>query len=182
MTTSVPNSVAVFGSDAGYADDGIDVFGVDVEDRDRLAASDAGGEARRMFFGVAGREAEKIVNDYVNRAADGVAREVGVVHGLGENTLSGECGVAVDEKRKIFFAAAFAGAILLGTGAADGHGVDSFEVARIRDEVDVNVAAARVTYSPVAPMWYLTSPEPSTLRGSTSSNPAKISCGGRLAT
>src|ERR1035441_2344861 len=32
----------------------------------------------------------------------------------------------------------------------------------------------RVLYSPVAPMWYLTSPEPRTLRGSTSSNPAKI--------
>ena len=35
-------------------------------------------------------------------------------------------------------------------------------------------------YSPVAPMWYFTSPEPRTLRGSTSSKPAKISSGGSL--
>ena len=34
-------------------------------------------------------------------------------------------------------------------------------------------------YSPVAPVWYLTSPPPRTLRGSTSSNLAKISEGQR---
>ena len=134
--------VAVFGGDAGDADDGIDVFAIDVEDGNRLAASDAGGEARGVLFGVAGGEAEEVVDDDVNRAADGVSGEVGVVHGLGENALSGECGVAVDEKRKIFFAATFPGAILLGAGAADGDGIDGFEVAGVRDEVDVNLAAA----------------------------------------
>ena len=84
----------------------------------------------------------KIVDDDVNRAADGVSGEIGVVHGLGENALSGECGVAVNEERKIFFAAAFAGAVLLGASAADGDGIDGFEMAGIRDEVDVNFAAA----------------------------------------
>src|ERR1035438_1954340 len=34
-------------------------------------------------------------------------------------------------------------------------------------------------YSPVAPMWYFTSPPPSTLRGFTSSKRAKISAGER---
>jgi hypothetical protein len=67
----------------------------------------------------------------VNGAADGVAGEVGVVHGLGEDALSGECGVAVDEEREIFFASAFAGAVLLGAGAADGDGVDGFEMAGV---------------------------------------------------
>ena len=37
----------------------------------------------------------------------------------------------------------------------------------------------RETWSPVAPMWYLTSPPPRMLRGSTSSKPAKISAAGR---
>jgi hypothetical protein len=37
----------------------------------------------------------------------------------------------VDEERKIFFASAFAAAVLLGASAADGYGVDSFEVAGI---------------------------------------------------
>ena len=35
----------------------------------------------------------------------------------------------------------------------------------------------RVRYSPEAPTWYLTSPPPRTLRGFTSSKPAKISVG-----
>jgi hypothetical protein len=43
--------VAVFGGEAGDADDGVGVFGVDVEDGNRLAARDAGGEARGVFFG-----------------------------------------------------------------------------------------------------------------------------------
>ncbi len=36
---------------------------------------------------------------------------------------------------------------------------------------------SRPVKSPVAPMWYLTSPPPKVLRGSTSSKPAKISAG-----
>ena len=73
----------------------------------------------------------KIVDDDVNGAADGVAGKVGVIHGLGEDALSGESGVAVDQEREIFFASAFAGAVLLGAGAADGDGIDGFEVAGI---------------------------------------------------
>ena len=134
--------VAVLGGHAGDADHGVNVFAVDVEDGNRLAARDAGGEARGVFFGIAGGEAEKIVDHDVNRAADGVAGKVGVVHGLGEDALPGERGVAVDQERKIFFAAAFAGAILLGAGAADGDGIDGFEVAGVRDQMDVNFAAA----------------------------------------
>ena len=113
--------VAVFGGEAGYADYGVHIFAVDVEDGDRLAARDAGGEAGGVFFEIAGGESEQIVDDYVNGAADGVAGKVGVVHGLGEDALSGESGVAVDEQRKIFFASAFAGAVLLSARAADGY-------------------------------------------------------------
>ena len=134
--------VAVLGGEAGDADDGVDVFSVDVEDGNRLAARDAGGEARGVFFGVAGGEAEKIVDHDVDGAADGVAGEVGVVHGLGEDALSGECGVAVNEERKIFFATTFASAVLLGAGAADGDGIDGFEMTRIGDQVNVDFSAA----------------------------------------
>ena len=65
--------VAVFGGEAGDADDSIHVFAVDVEDGDGLAAGDAGGEAGGVFFEIAGGEAEKIVDDDVNGAADGEA-------------------------------------------------------------------------------------------------------------
>ena len=97
---------------------------------------------------IAGGEAEQIVDDHVNRSADRIAGKVGVIHGFGKNALSGESGVAVHEQRKIFFAAAFAGAILLGAGAADGDGIDGFQMAGIRNQMDVNfVAAARDVFA-----------------------------------
>jgi hypothetical protein len=65
----------------------------------------------------------------VNRPADGEAGEVGVVHGLGENALAGERGVAMDQQREIFFSSAFTGAVLFGAGAADSDGVDGLEMA-----------------------------------------------------
>jgi hypothetical protein len=124
-------AVAVLGGEAGYADHGIHIFAVDVKDGDGLAACNAGGEARGVLFQIAGGESQEIVYDYVNGAADGVAGEVGVVHGLGEDALSGKSGVAVNQQREIFFASAFAGAILLGTSTADGDGIDGFEVAGV---------------------------------------------------
>src|SRR5208282_5210858 len=69
--------VAVFDGHTGDADDGVDVFAVDVKDGDGLAARDAGREARGVLFGIAGGEAEKIVHDHVNCSADGVAGKVG---------------------------------------------------------------------------------------------------------
>ena len=42
----------------------------------------------------------------------------------------------------IFFAAAFASAVLLGAGAAYGDGIDGFEMAGIRNQVDVHFVAA----------------------------------------
>ncbi len=134
--------VAVVDGHAGDADDGVDVFGVHVEDGNRLAAGDAGREARGMFFDVAGGESEEIVDDDVNGAADGVAGKVGVIHGFGEDALSGEGSISVNEKRDVFFAAAFSGAVLFGAGAAHGDGIDGFEVTGIRDQVDVNLVAA----------------------------------------
>ena len=91
---------------------------------------------------IVGGEADQIVHDDVNGAAGGVAREVGVVHGLGGNALTGECGVAVDQQRQKFFAAAFAGAVLLGAGASDGDGIDRFQMAGVRDQVNVDLGAA----------------------------------------
>ena len=42
--------VAVFGGHARDADNGVDIFAIDVEDGNRLAARDAGGEARGVLF------------------------------------------------------------------------------------------------------------------------------------
>ena len=67
----------------------------------------------------------------MNSAAHGVSREIGIVHGLRENSLACEGGVAMDKQRKIFFAAAFSGAILLGASAAYGYRIDCFQMAGI---------------------------------------------------
>ena len=88
----------------------------------------------------------------MNRAAHGIARQVGVIQGLGHHALSGESGITVNENGKIFFPAAFSGAILLGARPADRDRIHCFQVAGIRHQVDMNLALPAVTYSPVAPM------------------------------
>src|SRR4030095_1943642 len=134
--------VALLEGDAADAYNGVDVLGVDVEDGNRLAAGEVGGEALGVLVAIVRGEADEVVDDDVDRATDGVAGKVGEVHGLGEDALSGESGVAVDEQGEIFFAAVFPGAVLLGTCAADSHGVDGFKVAGIRYQVNVDLGAA----------------------------------------
>ena len=89
--------VAVFGGQASHAQCCVHILAVHVEDGNGLAASDASCEASRMLFEVARSESQKIIDDDVDRAAHGVALEVGIVHGLGENALPGECRVAVND-------------------------------------------------------------------------------------
>src|SRR5258708_7974133 len=95
-----------------------------------------------MFFDIAGSEAQEIVDDHVNGSADGVAGKIRIVHGLGEDALSGESGVTVYEEWKIFFASAFSSAVLLGAGAADSDRIDGFEMAGVRNQMNVNLIAA----------------------------------------
>ncbi len=124
-------AVTVFGSHPGDADNSVYVFTVNVENGNRLAARDARRKAGRVLLHITGGESQQVVDDYVNRAADGIAGQVSIVHGFGQDALSGESSVAVHQQRKIFFASTFARAVLLGASAAHGDGVDSFEVAGI---------------------------------------------------
>ena len=112
-----------------------------MKDGNRLAARDAGGEARGVFLEIAGGESEKIVDHDVNGTPDGIARKVSVIHGFGEDALPGKRRVAVHEQRKIFFGSAFAGAVLLGAAAADSDGINGLEVAGIGYQVNVNFVA-----------------------------------------
>ena len=76
------------------------------------------------------------------RATDGVGRNVREVQGLGKDALASECAIAVHEQRKELFAPPFPGPILLGASAADGHGVDSFQVTGIRNQMNVDFCAS----------------------------------------
>src|SRR6185369_293672 len=95
-----------------------------------------------MFFARTGGESEQVVDDDVNGAADRVACEIRVVDGLGQNTLACEGGVAVNEERQEFLCSVGASAVVLGACAANGYRVDGFKMARVGNQVDVNLRAA----------------------------------------
>ena len=90
-------AVAVFGGDGGDADDGVGVLGVDVEDGDGQALGEVGGEAGGVGLLGVGGEAEEVVDDDLDGAADVEAVEGGEDEALGPDALAGEGGVAVDD-------------------------------------------------------------------------------------
>src|SRR5215469_5263978 len=95
-----------------------------------------------MLFGVAGREAEQIIDDDVNGSADAVSGKVGIIHRFCQNPLSRESGVAMDKQREVLLTSALSGAVLLGAGSADGYRINRLQVAGIRDQMNVDLAAA----------------------------------------
>ena len=62
----------------------------------------------------------------MHRTAHGVAFQVRVVQGFGEDTLARECAVAMNQKWKVLFRTTGADAILLGTGTAHGDWIHGF--------------------------------------------------------
>ncbi len=132
--------VAVVGGEGGDADDGFGVLGVDVEDGDGQALGEVGGEARAVgLFGIGG-EAEQVVDDDLDGAADGEAVDGGEIEGLGPDALAGEGGVAVDDHGQSLFrglgvATGFS-AVLTGAGAAHNDGVGGLEMRRVGGEVE----------------------------------------------
>ena len=78
---------------------GLDIIGIDVDDRDVEPLRHVGGVRGRPGLGRIGREADLVVGDDVDRAPDGVAVEAEQVEGLGDHSLSGEGGVPVDQDR-----------------------------------------------------------------------------------
>ncbi len=90
-----------------------------------------------------GREAELVVDDQVDRAADSVAGDVAHVEALGDDTLAGERGVAVHEDRQHRVRARTIDHVLARPRHAPDDGVDCFEVRRVCGELDLDVSARR---------------------------------------
>src|ERR1700692_2519264 len=124
--------VAVLGGDSRYADYGIHVFAVHMKNWNRLPPCQLCREARGMLLAAIGGEADQVVDDDVNRSADGKAAEVGIVHGLRGNALAGKCGVAVHEDGQVLLLSSLAGAVLLGASASHCNWIDRFEMAWVR--------------------------------------------------
>ena len=94
---------------ARHAVDGLGVVAIDVQHR-RL---DQLGDVRRMprratFFGRSG-EADLVVDDDVNRAADIEGRQAGELQHLGDEALPGEARIGVQQQRQHGASAVFAG-------------------------------------------------------------------------
>jgi hypothetical protein len=141
---------AIFGGDAANAHNRVGIFGVDVEDRNALAASDAGSKTRRVLLRGTRGETDQIVDDDVNRSADRVCSKIRKIEGFRPDALAGERGVAVHDdgpdfvenfRRAIDVGTVNAVASLLGAGASHGDGIDSFEVAWIGDQVNIEFCA-----------------------------------------
>ncbi len=86
---------------------------------------------------------KQVVDDDLYRAADVVSADGAEHETFGEDALTGEGRVAVDDDRKYIVATVFALARLLGSSATQGDGVDGLEVAWVRDEVERNGPAVR---------------------------------------
>ena len=88
--------LAVLERQPGHADAGLRVVAVDVEDRRLHRLGDVAAVDRRAGELGRRREADLVVDDQVDRAADPVAGDVAHRQRLGDDALAGEGGVAVD--------------------------------------------------------------------------------------
>ena len=119
------------------------VVAVDVEDG-RL---DHLGDVGRVDGGPGrvgrGGEAELVVDDEVDGAADAIAAQGGQVQRLGHDALPRKGGVAVEQHWQHLPALPVALLVLLGAGHALDDGIDGFEMTRVRRQRDHDLVAPR---------------------------------------
>ena len=117
---------------------GLGIVGVDVDDREVEALREVARVPRRAPVDRVGREADLVVRDHVERAAGRVPGQVGEVERLGDDALTREGRVAVDQDRhrdhRVVVARAGRAVGLLRTRPAFDDGIDRLEVARVRRE------------------------------------------------
>ena len=112
------------------------IVAVHVEDRRLHRLGDVGGVHGGAREAGSGREADLVVHDDVDRAADVVPGELREVQGLGDHTLARECSVAVQEHGQNEIVLIVSAASLLGTHHSLDDGIDRFEVTRVRSQRD----------------------------------------------
>ncbi len=132
--------LAVGDGQAHRVDAGLGVVSVDVDDRHVEALGHVGRVRSRAAFHRVSGEADLVVLDDVDRAADRVAVEALHVEGLGDHSLAGESGIAVEYKRdcplRILLDLRAVDLALGEAGGTGDHRIDELEMARIGVEVD----------------------------------------------
>ena len=104
-------AMAEFGDDGCDTDDSVGVLSVDVEDGDGKALGYVRGEAGGVGLLGQGGEAEEVVDNDVDGAADLKTRQCSEDQAFGEDALAGERGVAVHADGEYLVAASLIGAI-----------------------------------------------------------------------
>ena len=143
---------AILRGEPSDAHHGVGIFRVHVKHRNALPLGDVRCEARGMLLHRRRGKADEIVDDDVDRAADGVALQIGEVQCLGPDTLPGKCRVAMHDDRPNLIQR-FARSIddrtvrtvsrLFRARAAHRNWIDGFEMARIGNDVHVDRLPAR---------------------------------------
>ena len=127
--------------DIDHLRDRFGLLAVDVQDRNLEHLGDVG----RVGVGATllrwGGEADLVVDDHVQSAANVVGREIAQIQGFLDDALAGECGVAVDQKSHAQPAFGVVDPIHLGANSALHHGIDVLEMARVERQGQVHLVA-----------------------------------------
>ena len=144
MTTSFLKVATELERFSGNTHDRLGVVAVDVEDRCLNSPSDVGGVDARARGGWGGGEAHLVVDDDVHGATGPVAAQLRELEGLGDDTLTGECGVAVHQDGQHGETGLTkAEQVLLGAGKPLENGADCLEVAGVRYERHIDGRSVR---------------------------------------
>ena len=141
ITTSRLKLEAKIHREAHDLRDGFGIFAVHMEDRDLKHLGDVGGISAGARLARDSGETDLIVDDDVQRAADGVAGELAEVQRFLHHAFAGECRVAVNQQSMPLLAFGVADAILLGADAAQGDRIHKFEMAGIETERQMDFCA-----------------------------------------
>ena len=106
-----------------------------MKNRHRLALGQIRRKTGSVQLGRGGGKANQVVHDHMDASAHVKSFEPGIVERLRQNSLPGEGRIAVHHNRQHFAFAVFPYMGLLSAGAAQGHGINRFQVAGVGDQV-----------------------------------------------
>ena len=92
-------------------------------------------------MGWGGGEADLVVDNQMKRAARLVAIKLGQVKNFRHQALTGKGGISMKQYRQHSFLAARSVADMSGSTPADYHWVDSFKVARVGRQTEMNIVS-----------------------------------------
>ncbi len=131
-------TLAKLDGDLGHMHHGLGVVAVHVEDRGIDHLGHVGGVRRGTGKAGRGGEADLIIDNEVQRAADAVPAQARQAEAFGDHALSGEGRIAVQEERQHLFALLVVALVLLCPDLAEHDGIDDLEMGGIGGQRQVH--------------------------------------------